>query len=183
MTEENFEVDYPTEIVNEGKVNVLVPQLKAFVKEPSDYAPSKAPVFYNPVMELNRDISVLAFQAYQRMVNREISICEPLASAGIRGVRFAAEIHGAKRVLINDMSERAVKLAKRNVQLNNLQDRVEVRNKDANCLLSCHGALRKRFDVIDVDPFGTPVPYMDSAIRALRDNGLLALTATDLAPL
>src|SRR3972149_3984098 len=118
LTEENFEVDYPTEIVNEGKVNVLVPKLKAFVKEPSDYAPSKAPVFYNPVMELNRDISVLALQAYQRMVNREISICEPLASAGIRGVRFAAEIHGAKRVLINDMSERAVKLAKHNVQLN-----------------------------------------------------------------
>src|SRR4030067_1894267 len=99
LTEEKFEADYPTEVVNEGKVNILVPQLKAFVKEPSDYAPSKAPVFYNPVMELNRDISVLALQAHQRLVNREISICEPLASGGIRGVRFAAEIHGAKRGL------------------------------------------------------------------------------------
>jgi tRNA (guanine26-N2/guanine27-N2)-dimethyltransferase len=35
--------------------------------------------------------------------------------------------------------------------------------------------------VVDLDPFGTPSPYIDSAIRALRNNGLLALTATDLA--
>jgi tRNA (guanine26-N2/guanine27-N2)-dimethyltransferase len=58
-----------------------------------------------------------------------------------------------------------------------------VEHKDANCLLSCHGAPRKRFDVVDIDPFGSPVPYLDSAVRALRDEGLLAVTATDLAPL
>jgi tRNA (guanine26-N2/guanine27-N2)-dimethyltransferase len=34
-----------------------------------------------------------------------------------------------------------------------------------------------------LDPFGSPVPYLDSAIRALRNNSLLAVTATDLAPL
>ncbi|MCW3998504.1 MAG: tRNA (guanine(10)-N(2))-dimethyltransferase, partial [Candidatus Bathyarchaeota archaeon] len=55
--------------------------------------------------------------------------------------------------------------------------------KDANLLLSQHGAPRQRFDVIDVDPFGSPVPYLDTALRALRNSGLLALTATDLAPL
>ena len=183
MALKQFEPDFPTETLKEGKVKVLVPKLAAYVKDPSDYAPSKAPVFYNPVMELNRDISVLALQAYQRTANREISICEPLASSGVRGVRYAAEIHGVSKVLINDISTRAVKLAKHNVQLNELEDRVSVKHKDANCLLSCHGAPRKRFDVVDVDPFGTPVPYMDSSIRALRNNGLLALTATDLAPL
>ena len=162
---------------------MLVPKLAAYVKEPSDYAPSKAPVFYNPVMEFNRDISVIAIQTYQRLVNREITVCEPLASSGVRGVRYAAEIHGVNKVLINDMSTRAVQVAKHNVELNKLENRVSVKQKDANCLLSCHGAKRKRFDVIDLDPFGTPAPYMDSALRALRNNGLLALTATDLAPL
>ena len=169
--------------MKEGKVTVLVPELQAYVTEPSDYAPSKAPVFYNPVMELNRDISVLALQAFQRVANREISICEPLTSSGVRGVRFAAEIRGVSRVLINDINMRAAKLAKHNVALNNLTEKVDVKHKDANCLLSCHGAPRKRFDVVDLDPFGSPVPYLDSAIRALRNNGLLALTATDLAPL
>jgi len=183
MTEEKFKVDFPSETVKEGKGKVLVPKLGAFVERPSDYAPSKAPVFYNPVMELNRDIAVLASQAHQRIVNREISICEPLTSTGIRGIRFAAEIHGVKNVLISDINESAFNLAKHNVRLNALMERVTVRHKDANCLLSCHGAPRRRFDVVDVDPFGSPVPYLDSAIRALRDNGLLAVTATDLAPL
>jgi tRNA (guanine26-N2/guanine27-N2)-dimethyltransferase len=183
LTSKAYEADFPTEMVREGKVTVLVPKLQAYLTGPSDYAPSKAPVFYNPVMELNRDISVLALQAYQRRINREISICEPLASSGVRGVRFAAEIHGVSKVLINDISMRAVKLAKHNIEINNLQDRAEVKHKDANCLLSCHGAPRKRFNVVDLDPFGSPVPYIDSAIRALRNRGLLALTATDLAPL
>ena len=183
MTTKTFEADFPAETIKEGRATVLVPKLQAYVKDPSDYAPSKAPVFYNPVMELNRDISVLAVQAYQQGVNREISICEPLTSSGVRGVRFAAEIRGVSKVLINDISMRAVQLAKHNVELNNLQDRIAVRHKDANCLLSCHGKPRQRFDVMDLDPFGSPVPYLDSAIRALRNNGLLALTATDLAPL
>jgi len=183
MTEPEFEAGFPSEMVKEGKVKVLVPKLAAFVKQPSDYAPSKAPVFYNPVMELNRDIAVLALQAHQRIVNREISICEPLTSSGIRGVRFAVEIRGVKKVLIGDINERAFNLAKHNVRLNGLQERVTAQHKDANCLLSCHGAPHKRFDVVDVDPFGSPVPYLDSAVRALRNNGLLAVTATDLAPL
>ena len=183
MTEAKFEANFPSEMVKEGKVAVLVPKLAAFKEQPSDYAPSKAPVFYNPVMELNRDIAVLALQAYQRVVNREISVCEPLTSSGIRGVRFATETRGVKNVLISDINERAFNLAKHNVYLNGLTERVTVQHKDANCLLSCHGAPHKRFDVVDVDPFGSPVPYLDSAIRALRNNGLLAVTATDLAPL
>src|SRR3989304_5749289 len=92
LTSKQFEPDFPTERLTEGKVTILVPKLAAYVKDPSDYAPSKAPVFYNPVMELNRDISVLALQAYERRANREISICEPLTSSGVRGVRLAVGI-------------------------------------------------------------------------------------------
>ncbi len=180
---DSFEAGFSSETVKEGEVKVLVPKLKDYVRQSSDYAPSKAPVFYNPVMELNRDIAILAIQAYQREVRKEISICEPLSSSGIRGVRFASEIHGIKTVVINDINERAVKLAEHNVELNNLQGRVTVEHKDANCLLSCHGGPRQRFDVVDLDPFGSPVPYLDSAIRAVQNNGLLAMTATDLAPL
>jgi tRNA (guanine26-N2/guanine27-N2)-dimethyltransferase len=183
MAEPEFTTDFPSEIVKEGKVRVVVPKLEAFKKQPSDYAPSKAPVFYNPVMELNRDIAVLVSQTYQSMVNREISICEPLTSSGIRGVRFATEIHGVKKVVMSDINERAFKLAKHNVRINGLEERVTLKHKDGNCLLSCHGAPRKRFDIVDVDPFGSPVPYLDSAIRAMRNKGLLAATATDLAPL
>lgn len=183
MKSPEIEIDFPIETVKEGQVQVLVPKLSAFVEKPGEYAPSKAPVFYNPIMELNRDFAVLALRAYQKTVNREISVCEPLAGCGVRGIRFAREVEGVKKVLINDINEKAYKLAKYNVQLNRLGKRVTVRNMDANFLLARYAAPRKRFDAIDIDPFGSPAPFMGSAIRAIRDGGLLALTATDMAPL
>jgi len=183
MKSQTPKIDFPTETVEEGEVRVTVPKLSAFVEKPSEYAPSKAPVFYNPVMELNRDLAVLAVQAYQKMVKRELFICEPLAGCGVRGIRFAKEVKGVKKVLINDINEKAYQLAKYNVKMNGLEKCVIVKNEDANLLLARHGAPRKRFDVIDIDPFGSPVPFLDSAIRALKDGGLLALTATDMAPL
>jgi tRNA (guanine26-N2/guanine27-N2)-dimethyltransferase len=183
MQKESCNIDFPTETVEEGNVKIMVPKLKAFVKAPSEYAPSKAPVFYNPVMELNRDIAVLALQAYQKMLNREISVCEPLTGSGVRGIRFAVEVRGVKKALINDINRKAFELANHNVQMMGLRERVTVANEDANCLLGCYGAPRKRFDAIDVDPFGSPVVYLDSAIRAIRNGGLIALTATDMASL
>jgi tRNA (guanine26-N2/guanine27-N2)-dimethyltransferase len=180
---ETWDPGFPTEVIVEGKVKVLVPNLKAYGVCPQDYAPSKAPVFFNPVMEFNRDVTVLAFQAYQRMVNREITICEPLTATGIRGLRFAAEISDVKKVVSSDINMGSAKLAAFNIALNNLQDRVSVKHKDANRLLTEHSAPKTRFNVIDIDPFGTPVPHLDSTVQALRNNGLLATTATDMAPL
>jgi tRNA (guanine26-N2/guanine27-N2)-dimethyltransferase len=175
--------EFPTETVTEGTTSVLVPKLRAFVKQSSDYAPSKAPVFYNPAMALNRDLAVVALQTYQRMSGRELACCEPLAGCGIRGVRLANEVEGVRKVVINDISPEASRLAGHNAKLNNAVGKIEVANQDANLLLSRYAAPRKRFDYIDIDPFGSPVPYLDSALRAIRDGGLLALTATDMAPL
>ncbi len=174
---------FPTETVTEGEVKVVVPQLAAYVKQPWEYAPSKAPVFYNPIMELNRDLAVLALQAYQQSLEREVSVCEPLTGCGIRGVRFAVEVEGVRSVSVNDINFKAAELASFNAELNGVEDRVKVANEDANLFLSRHAAPRRRFNYVDVDPFGSPVPYLDAALRALRSGGLLALTATDMAPL
>ena len=78
MVDDGYKADFPSEIIREGKVQVLVPKLEAYGVVPSDYAPSKAPVFYNPVMEFNRDLTVLAFQAYQRMVRQRNQHLRPL---------------------------------------------------------------------------------------------------------
>ena len=176
-------MDFPTEIVREGEVQIKVPKLSAFVKSPSEYAPSKAPVFYNPVMEFNRDIAVLALQAYRKRLGRSLSVCEPLTGCGVRGIRFAKEVRGVRRVVISDINSNAFQLSSYNVRMNELTNYIDVRDEDANLILAIHGAPRKRFDAIDLDPFGSPAPFLDSAIRALRDGGLLMLTATDMAPL
>jgi len=183
LTETVLDLSFPTEIINEGNVRLLVPKLRAFTKSPSDYAPSKAPVFYNPVMELNRDVAVLALQAYQRSVDHQLSVCEPLASCGIRGVRFAVEVQNVREIVMNDIRKEAAQIASYNTRLNKVDSRAAVENKDANLLLSENAAPHRRFDAIDVDPFGSPVPFLDSAVRAVRNQGLLAFTATDMAPL
>ncbi len=36
------------------------------------------------------------------------------------------------------------------------------------------------FDFVDVDPYGTPVPFLPAAISAVRPGGVLAVTATDM---
>jgi tRNA (guanine26-N2/guanine27-N2)-dimethyltransferase len=183
MHNEDLTSDFPTETIKEGNVKALVPKLEAFVRLPSDYAPSKAPVFFNPVMELNRDLAVLALQAYQRTVSHEIAVCEPLTGCGLRGIRFAAEVEGVKKVVMNDISEKAFRLASFNVQSNGLARKATVKHEEANLLLSRYSAPYRRFDAMDIDPFGSPVRFLDSALRALRDGGFIAMTATDMAPL
>jgi tRNA (guanine26-N2/guanine27-N2)-dimethyltransferase len=39
------------------------------------------------------------------------------------------------------------------------------------------------FDYIDIDPWGTPNPYLDSACRRISRGGILAVTATDTSAL
>ena len=51
-------------------------------------------------------------------------------------------------------------------------------NCDLNSLLS-----ESRFDYIDIDPFGSPIKFIDSAMRSISHNGLIACTATDTATL
>jgi len=170
------EFGFPVEIVEEGSVKVYVPKR-------DEVLPSCLPVFFNPVMELNRDLAVLALQAHQKIIGRKVVVCEPMTGCGVRGIRFAVEVKGVGRVFLNDIREEATRLAKFNVKENNVASKVSVENLDANLFLSMYAAPRKRFDYVDVDPFGSPVPYLDSAIRALRDDGILALTATDMAPL
>jgi len=178
-----MQFDFPCEIIREGEAVLAVPKLSAFKRAPWEYAPCKAPVFYNPVMRLNRDIAVIAAQVFQEMIEREMVIAEPLAGCGVRGIRFALEVNGVEHVYMNDINPLAQKMADYNIEMNGLRDRVTVTNEDANLFLSRHAAPNRRFDFIDLDPFGSPACFLDSAIRALKDGGLLALTATDMAPL
>jgi tRNA (guanine26-N2/guanine27-N2)-dimethyltransferase len=42
---------------------------------------------------------------------------------------------------------------------------------------------KRLFDVVDLDPYGTAVPFLESAIQAMADGGMLAVTFTDMAVL
>jgi tRNA (guanine26-N2/guanine27-N2)-dimethyltransferase len=72
--------------IEEGDVRIKIPQFEK--------VSSKAPVFYNPAMELNRDLSVAALTVYQQMKDDDIKICDAFGGSGIRGIRYSKEIKG-----------------------------------------------------------------------------------------
>ncbi|WP_254272924.1 tRNA (guanine(26)-N(2))-dimethyltransferase [Haloarcula marina] len=148
--------------VSEGQVTVEVP-------EQADAGKGEN-VFFNPVQELNRDITVAALRAYREREGGE-SYLDATAASGIRGVRAAAD--GWETALC-DVDDEAVALCERNLERNGLAG--EVHHENANVLMHSDA-----FDVVDVDPFGTPIPFADAAIQGTK--GLLCVTATDTAPL
>lgn len=162
-------------IVKEGKTDFFIPSCI----ELKGKGPGKKDKFsfYNPAMEENRDISVIVVQALVDSFNRNIEVLDGLASVGARGLRIAREVNGDFRVVLNDWNKEAVDIAKKSIEYNNLSN-VETSCEDVNVLLC-----RKRFHYIDVDPFGSPVPYISVAVRALFPDGILAVTATDTATL
>ena len=163
--------EYKIEQIEEGLTKIEFPKF--------DKVSSDAPVFYNPHMELNRDLSILAIQVFQKEENRNINICDLFGGSGIRGIRYKNEIDGVENVAINDISELANEYEKHNIKLNNLED-IEVYQHDASMFLRMK---RGEFDVIDIDPFGTPAPFLDSAGYCARRNSLLCVTATDTSAL
>ncbi len=168
--------------VREGRTDLLVPDPSSYTFQ-GRYEPTKAPVFYNPKMEFSRDIAVLVLNPFSRLRKREIDVCDPLAGLGARGIRFAKEVSGLNKSVIGDLNDDAIPVIRENARINKVKRLVEIEHKDANLLLAEHSEPGKRFDYIDIDPFGTPAPFLDSTIRALKNGGILAITATDTAPL
>jgi len=40
-----------------------------------------------------------------------------------------------------------------------------------------------RYDVIDLDPYGSAAPFIDGAVQAIENGGMLNVTCTDMAVL
>ncbi|KAI5758609.1 unnamed protein product [Gulo gulo] len=112
-----------------------------------------------------------------------LRVLEGLAASGLRSIRFAREVPGLQSVVANDASARAVDLMCRNVQLNGVAHLVHPRQADARMLMYQHQKASERFDVIDLDPYGSPAPFLDAAVQAVSEGGLLCVTCTDMAVL
>lgn len=112
-----------------------------------------------------------------------LRVLEGLAASGLRSIRFALEVPGLQSVVANDASARAVELMHRNVELNGVAHLVQPNQADARMLMYQHQKAPERFDVIDLDPYGSPAPFLDAAVQAVSDGGLLCVTCTDMAVL
>ncbi len=152
----------PTKI-KEGKTEF-------YVEKQTGGSKAEADVFYNPKMRFSRDLSIAVLNAFGPE-----KVTDAMSATGIRGIRYAKEVKGVREVVLNDMSKKAYTLIKKNIKASKTEN-ARAENKDANVLLS-----EENSDAVDLDPFGTPAPYMDSAARSAKK--LIMATATDTAVL
>jgi len=164
--------------VKEGDTIILAPKSSIFSK-----IPAKLPAFYNPAAKLSRDVSLKIYSAYVSLVGVEVTFADVLSGVGARGLRVAKECQRINRVYLNDLNPRAIELAKKAAELNGVSEKCVFTTKDALIFLAEHSTTKERFNIVDVDPFGSPLPYLPAALRAVKRGGLLSLTATDTAVL
>ena len=127
-------------------------------------------VFYNPAMAFARDLHV----ALWRKLAPAGTTLDGLAASGVRGLRLMAEAGAA--IEFCDRSPTAVEAIRANLTRNSLA--AEVHEGDL-----CKVLVGREFDALDIDPFGTPAPFIPAAVRAVADDGLLGVAATDTAVL
>ena len=156
--------------IQEGATRLFVPEAH------STKGPGKrvGRVFFNDQMAFNRDISVAFFHTLDFKGRRGL---DAMAATGARGVRIAHEVGGDVEITLNDRDSEAADYIRANIELNGLSN-CTASHEDLRCHLA-----RKVYDYIDLDPFGTPAPFIQPCLQGLKRNGVLAITATDTAPL
>ncbi|RPB23463.1 TRM-domain-containing protein [Terfezia boudieri ATCC MYA-4762] len=120
-------------------------------------------------------------------------ILDALSATGLRALRYALEIPFATHLTANDLSAAAVQTIHRNLLYNQPTNPSAIQKitpttspAQAHMYASPHN-----YHVIDLDPYGTASPFLDSALQAIvtKDSGpghatgggggLLCVTCTD----
>jgi len=267
--------------VREGLATVLFPKTVAKKDKSGNDIKAEGQVFYNPIQQFNRDLSVLAIRAFgevylkekkgkkagkkrggeeergeereaaaaagrgdrtqenarevevvpktgggQKKEERDLvqerpmkasippkfTILDALSATGLRALRYALEIPFVTGTTSNDLDPSASQSMRRNIQYNGIHapktidpaltpdaamSKIHVETANAtHHMYSVLSPLKPRteeehangrprdhrfgkYDVIDLDPFGTAVPFLDAAAQAVTDGGLLCITCTD----
>lgn len=119
-------------------------------------------------------------QETQPDVNSALSftILDALSATGLRALRYASELPSVTKVVANDLSASAIQSMKTNINYNELQNQIQPNLGDARAYMYSLD-IGQKFDVIDLDPYGTAAPFMDAAVQGVKDGGLLCVTCTD----
>lgn len=125
-------------------------------------------------MGLSRDLHVAVVEALAARVGRPLRIWDALAASGVRGLRACSETRGVELLIATDLQPQAVAVLSENVRRLGL-DNALARSADAHVVPP-----EAPFDLVDLDPYGSPMPFLETALDALRPGGVLGITATDM---
>lgn len=118
------------------------------------------------------------------------TILDALSATGLRALRYAHEIPFVTSITANDLLPSATKQIKLNILHNRISSKIIVTN--GNAISHMYNLIDSnktsnlctkpsKYNVIDLDPYGTASPFLDAAVQAVQDGGLLCVTCTDAA--
>ncbi|KAI8620901.1 N2,N2-dimethylguanosine tRNA methyltransferase-domain-containing protein [Chytriomyces sp. MP71] len=151
MTEKEAAPQAPTS-VTEGKATIPVPE------------GTTQAVFYNPVQEFNRDMSIAAINVWSKLhiesleakrlekQNKkqklddstealsnpsppQINVLEALSATGLRAIRYAKECEHVSHIVANDFDAKAAESIKSNAEFNGVLGKVLPNEGDANMVM------------------------------------------------
>lgn len=126
-------------------------------------------------MRLCRTLSSLAVGA----IGEPLDVVDAFCASGIRGIRYAKENRNVRRLTSLDIEKKAITLAKKNAKAN------KIKKHSAVCANISRAAFDLDADFLEIDPFGTPAPYLVDSLRFFntKKKAYLSVTATDVAVL
>ena len=135
-----------------------------------------------------------------RSKDEGLRILEGLSATGLRAIRYWKEIPNITKIIVNDLLPSAVSAIQRNIEYNKVPLSKVIPNcDDAVALMQRLGHQSRstlyrnthdsdnisqllsseKMDVVDLDPYGTAAPFLDSAISCAEEGGLMCITCTD----
>ena len=128
-------------------------------------------------MALDRDLGVAWARAWSVIDPSPKRGWEMLAATGVRALRLLHESGRFTSMLSTEANPNAAALLGRNVERYAAEGAL-ARTADAHSIPS-----EAPFDYVDLDPYGSPIPYLPSALAAVTEGGILGVSATDMTVL
>lgn len=151
-------------IVQEGSCSIEV----------EDSIPLKGPGksaagFYNISQRMNRDVTISALK-----VLHPKRLLDGFGASGIRAIRFRLET--GSEVHVSEINPASLRIMEKHAAMNSTNIAIHAES-------FAETSRKIPFDYIDVDPYGSVVPHLDSAISNIKNRGYIGITATDLSVL
>lgn len=124
-----------------------------------------------------RDLAILAAGVHREETG-QLRVLEAMSGCGIRSLRYWQESQ-ASWVWANEGNPDLRGILQHNLREAIASGRATLTHENANRLFcDCYNR-QDYYDLVDVDSFGSPSPYLNTALRAAKLGGLIYLTSTD----
>jgi tRNA (guanine26-N2/guanine27-N2)-dimethyltransferase len=132
--------------------------------------------FYRPKSAIARDLAVLAAAVY-RQRHGSLRVLDAMTGCGVRPLRYGLEA-GADFVWANEGNPDLAATLRQNLAALPAPT-CRLTHEDAHQIFFTCYQQRDFYDLVDIDNFGGPAPYIRTGLWATKLGGMLYLTSTD----